>query len=111
MIFLKRVINTGIYKPKEVLQTISPSMDIQIASNFERLIFYISSHDDEITLKKMEELKKNNEFKLNNEQMSIVRKDFISESLSEEETKNVMKEINKNYNIFVDPHTRSEEVV
>jgi threonine synthase len=102
---LKRVINTGIYKPKKVLQTISPSMDIQIASNFERLIFYISSHDDEITLKKMEELKKNNEFKLNNKQMSIIRKDFISESLSEEETKNVMKEINKNYNIFVDPHT------
>jgi threonine synthase len=102
---LKRVINTGIYKPKEVLQTISPSMDIQIASNFERLIFYISSHDDQITLKKMEELKKNNEFKLNNKQMSIVRKDFISESLSEEETKNVIKEINKNYNIFVDPHT------
>jgi len=102
---LKRVINTGIYKPKEVLQTISPSMDIQIASNFERLIFYISSHDDQITLNKMEELKKNNEFKLNNEQMSIIRKDFISESLSEDETKNVMKEINKNYNIFVDPHT------
>ena len=49
---LKRVINTGIYKPKEVLQTISPSMDIQIASNFERLIFYISSDDDQITLKK-----------------------------------------------------------
>jgi len=102
---LKRVINTGIYKPKEVLKTISPSMDIQIASNFERLIFYISSHDDQITLKKMQELKKNNEFKLNNEQMSIVRKDFISESLSEDETKNVMKKINKNYNIFVDPHT------
>ena len=102
---LKRVINTGIYKPKEVLQTISPSMDIQIASNFERLIFYISSHDDQITLKKMEELKKNNEFKLNSEQMNILRKDFISESLSEDETKNVMKKISKNYNIFIDPHT------
>jgi threonine synthase len=102
---LKRVINTGIYKPKEVLQTISPSMDIQIASNFERLIFYISSHDDQITLNKMEELKKNNEFKLNNKQISIIKKDFISESLSDDETKNVMNKINKNYNIFVDPHT------
>ena len=61
---LKRVINTGVYKPKEVFQTISPSMDIQVASNFERLIFYISSNDDQATLKKMEELRKNNEFKL-----------------------------------------------
>jgi len=69
------------------LHTISPSMDIQVASNFERLIFYINSNDDQITLKKMEELKKNNEFKLNSEQMSILRDDFISESLSEDETK------------------------
>jgi threonine synthase len=55
---LTRVISTGVYKPKKVLQTISPSMDIQVASNFERLIFYIHSNDDQITLKKMEELKK-----------------------------------------------------
>ena len=60
---LKRVISTSIYKPKEVLQTISPSMDIQVASNFERLIFYISGNNDQITLKIMEDLKKNNEFK------------------------------------------------
>ena len=102
---LKRVITTGIYKPKEVFQTISPSMDIQVASNFERLIFYISSNDDQATLKKMEELRKNNEFKLSREQLSLLKKDFVSESLSEEETKNIIKKIYKNYNIFIDPHT------
>jgi len=102
---LKRVVNTGYYKPLKVEHTVSPSMDIQVASNFERLIFYISSNDDQATLKKMEELKKNNEFKLNGEQMSILRDDFISESLSEDETKDVIKKINKNYNILVDPHT------
>ena len=53
----------------------------------------------------MEELKKNNEFKLNSEQMNILRKDFISESLSEDETKNIIKKIDKSYNILVDPHT------
>ena len=36
---LKRVINTGVYKPLKVEHTVSPSMDIQIASNFERLVF------------------------------------------------------------------------
>ena len=102
---LKRVISTGVYKPKEVFQTISPSMDIQVASNFERLIFYISSNDDQATLKKMEELRKNNEFKLSREQLSLLKKDFISESLSEEETKSIIKKIYKNYNIFIDPHT------
>ena len=102
---LKRVISTGVYKPKEVFQTISPSMDIQVASNFERLIFYISSNDDQATLKKMEELRKNNEFKLSREQLSLLKKDFVSESLSEEETKSIIKKIYKNYNIFIDPHT------
>ncbi len=53
----------------------------------------------------MEELKKNNEFKLNSEQMNILREDFISESLSEDETKIVIKKINEKYNILVDPHT------
>ena len=102
---LKRVISTGVYKPKEVFQTISPSMDIQVASNFERLIFYINSNDDQATLKKMEELRKNNEFKLSREQLSLLKKDFVSESLSEEETKSIIKKIYKNYNIFIDPHT------
>ena len=80
-------------------------MDIQIASNFERLIFYISGNNDQITLKIMEDLKKNNEFKLNSEQMSILENDFISESLSEDETKNVIKKMNDNHNVLVDPHT------
>jgi threonine synthase len=102
---LKRVISTGVYKTKKVFQTISPSMDIQIASNFERLIFYISSNDDQATIKKMEELRKNNEFKLSREQLNFLKKDFISESLSEEETKSIIKKIYKNYNILIDPHT------
>jgi len=40
---LIRVVNTGHYKPLKVEHTVSPSMDIQVASNFERLIFDISS--------------------------------------------------------------------
>ena len=91
--------------PKKFFQTISPSMDIQVASNFERLIFYISSNDDRATLKKMEELRKNNEFKLSREQLNLLKKDFVSESLSEEETKSIIKKIYKNYNILIDPHT------
>ena len=102
---LKRVIKTGIYKPKEVFQTISPSMDIQVASNFERLIFYVSESDDQSTSRKMEDLKKNNEFKLSNKELNLIKEDFISESLSEEETKNTIKEINNKYDILVDPHT------
>ena len=37
--------------------------------------------------------------------MNILKNDFISESLSEDETKNVIKKMNENYNVLVDPHT------
>ena len=36
---LERVINLGQYKPSKVIPSLSPSMDVQIASNFERLLF------------------------------------------------------------------------
>ena len=47
---LKRVINSGIYKPLKVERTVSPSMDIQVSSNFERLIFDICSKNSDKTL-------------------------------------------------------------
>ena len=49
---LQRVINTGNYKPSKVKSSLSPSMDIQVASNFERLLFYILDNND----KKLSEL-------------------------------------------------------
>ena len=38
---LQRVVNTGEYRPDKVKPSLSPSMDIQVSSNFERLLFYI----------------------------------------------------------------------
>ena len=61
---LKRVLKTGVYKPSKVKHTISPSMDIQIASNFERLIFDTLSQDSSKTLNLMTKLKKKGRFKI-----------------------------------------------
>ena len=84
---LKRVIKTGFYKPTKVHHTISPSMDIQVASNFERLIFDISSSDSFRTLELMDSLNTKGEFKIGEKELSKIKENFISESLSEEETK------------------------
>ena len=102
---LKRVINTGIYKPTKVEHTISPSMDIQVASNFERLIFDICSGDSKKILKLMNNLKKEGEFKLEKKDIQKINESFYSDSLSDEETKLVIKNIYKNEGILVDPHT------
>ena len=102
---LKRVFNTGIYKPLKVNHTVSPSMDIQVASNFERLVFDLCSHDSDKTLKLMNDLNEKGEFRLEKEEMEGIRENFLSESLSEEETKSVIREMYKNQKILIDPHT------
>ena len=102
---LKRVVRTGIYKPSKVQYTVSPSMDIQVASNFERLIFDICSHNSERVLDLMNNLKINGEFKLDNEELKKINKIFTSESSSEEETKVSINKTFKEHGILVDPHT------
>ena len=102
---LKRVFNTGIYKPAKVEHTISPSMDIQIASNFERLVFDIYSNNSNKILKLMNDINEKGEFILGKENLSKFRESFCSESLSEDETKFFIKEIYEKEKILMDPHT------
>ena len=102
---LKRVIDTGFYKPLEVEHTISPSMDIQLASNFERLIFDVYSCNSNQSLQFINDLNELGQFKLRKEELKKIRESFCSESLSEKETKLVVNEIYKNQGILIDPHT------
>ncbi len=102
---LCRAVNNGIYKPLKVEHTISPSMDIQVASNFERLIFDICSCDSKKTLNLMNQFSKEGQIKFKEEELKKIQADFCSESLTEEETKLVIKQISKTHNILVDPHT------
>jgi threonine synthase len=102
---LKRVIHTGVYKPSKVQHTISPSMDIQVASNFERLIFDVCSSNSEKISKLMNDLKEDGEFILDKEDILKINKNFCSESISEEETKSVIKDIYNSHGLLIDPHT------
>jgi len=102
---LKRTVNTGIYKPLKVEHTVSPSMDIQVASNFERLIFDVCSCNSNKTLKLMNDLNKQGELKLEKKELKKIRESFCSESLSEEETKSVINDVYKNQGMLIDPHT------
>ena len=102
---LKRVFNTGVYKPLEVKHTISPSMDIQVASNFERLIFDVSSCNSNEIIELMKNLNEKGEFTLKKENLKKIHENFFSDSLSEEETKLVISEVYKKEEILIDPHT------
>ena len=101
---LHRAISKGDYVSKKVRETISPSMDIQLASNFERLIYYINNSDSEITADIMKKIKQN-AYQIDKLSLQIIQKDFLSESCNEEETLGIIKKNYEENNIILDPHT------
>tara|TARA_B100000700_G_C15009217_1_gene840078 strand:+ start:753 stop:2198 length:1446 start_codon:yes stop_codon:yes gene_type:complete len=103
---LHRAISEGNYEVKKVLQTLSPSMDIQVASNFERLIYDLNNFNDTSTEKVMSEIKKTGKYKFSKDIIEKIKKDFVSASLSIEEMKNIIIKLSDNPNsVIVDPHT------
>jgi len=102
---LHRAITNGKYEAEPVVQTISPSMDIQIASNFERLIYDLNSQNDSETNKTMLEIKKNGKFIISEEKLSKIRNNFLSESIKEDEVLRIIKEVYEKYKVILDPHT------
>jgi threonine synthase len=101
---LHRAISKGDYVSKEVKETLSPSMDIQLASNFERLIYYVNNSDSEKTAEIMKKIKQNS-YQIEKNNLDIIQKDFLSESCNEQETLDIIKKNYEENNIILDPHT------
>ena len=101
---LHRAISGGDYTQKKVEETNTPSMDIQIASNFERLLYDVKDCNSEFTKDVMGKIK-NNEYKIDNNDLEKIKRNFISEMLDENETVEMIKDIHEKYQIVVDPHT------
>ena len=101
---LHRAISKGEYISKKVEQTISPSMDIQLASNFERLIYYINNSNSEITAEIMKKIK-DNIYQIEKINLESIQKDFVSESCNENETLDIIKKYYEKDNVILDPHT------
>ena len=102
---LHRAISSGEYKAEKVVQTISPSMDIQIASNFERLIYDLNDFDCNATKKIMSEIKESGKYIISQEKIEKIKKHFLSASLNDNEVLNIIKSAYKEHKILMDPHT------
>jgi threonine synthase len=89
---------------KEVKQTSSPSIDIQISSNFERLLYDITQ-DHSYVMGLMKELKHHNSYTIKPEILKKIRNSFCSYSVSQEEVIKTIKEFYDYSNIVIDPHT------
>ena len=102
---LKRAINTGEYKPDQTKSSFSPSMDIQVSSNFERLLFNIVGEDDKRVSLLMNDLSSKGFFKLNKEEVEIIQKDFYAEKINNKDTLSIIQEVESKSNFILDPHT------
>ena len=102
---LHRAISNGNYEAESVSETNSPSMDIQIASNFERLIYDLNDCDDDETRKIMHGIEEKGKYIISKDKMEKINKDFLSASMSEKEILETIKEVHIKYDIVLDPHS------
>ncbi len=102
---LYRFVNYGDYSVGEVVKTLSPSMDIQVASNFERYLYYLFDEDTKKVESLMEEFATNRKLKFDDDILKRVQSDFSSFRVSVEDTLNTIKKFYEETEYIIDPHT------
>ena len=90
---------------REFFKTMSPSMDILISSNLERLIFEVSGRDCELTEKRMADLKKTGKYVITDAEKKLIEKSFYADYCDEEDCAGVIAGFFDEYGYVLDPHT------
>ncbi|MET3926453.1 threonine synthase [Devosia sp. 2618] len=102
---LRRTFDTGRYEMEGVAPTISPSMDIQISSNFERLLFESAGRDATSVLRMMDSLKQSGGFTVPDNALTAIRRDFAAGTTGEAETRATISMTHQAAGYLLDPHT------
>jgi threonine synthase len=102
---LPRTLMNGIYEVREVHSTTSPSMDIQVSSNFERLLFEASGRDAATVRRLMDQLKQSGRFSLPAQMLAAIREEFDAGRADETETSAAIRAAWREAGDLVDPHT------
>ena len=102
---LTEFIQTGIYNAKRIFKkTNSPSMDIVISSNLERLL-YLYCKDDSLVTQMMNDLQENGSYELTSDMKTRLQNEFFASYTTQVETKDLIKEVYEKENYLLDPHT------
>ncbi|MDE2362745.1 MAG: threonine synthase [Hyphomicrobiales bacterium] len=102
---LARTLHTGRYEVRGVKATQSPSMDIQVSSNFERLLFDAHARDAAAVRNLMARLDQSRAFDIGAEALARIRAEFDAESVSEAQTKAEISRIYEKSGYILDPHS------
>jgi threonine synthase len=102
---MARALNDGVYEAGKARHTFSPSMDIQVASNFERALFEASGRDSDWTRAAMEKFARDKRLELPAEILASLRERYDAKSSDDEETLATINAVAGMQNKIVDPHT------
>ncbi|SLN33314.1 threonine synthase [Oceanibacterium hippocampi] len=102
---LVRALTGGSYEVREVMPTISPSMDIQVSSNFERLLFDLADRDGAEVTAMMGRLRDTGRFDIAAGRLQAAAGLFTAARIDEDETKATMARVWRESGILIDPHT------
>lgn len=103
---LTEFLKTGVYnRVRDFYTTISPSMDILISSNLERLLFLLSSMDDVKVNAWMKELKESGKYRVGDEVLSKIKAVFEAGCCNDEKTKATIAEVFEEKKYLCDTHT------
>lgn len=102
---LTRFFESGRMEQKGVNPTLSPSMDIQISSNFERYLFELLDHDAEKINTLMQEFSRNGQFSIDDAALHRARQLFSAHRLSDMETQDEIRRVYRQTGEILDPHS------
>lgn len=102
---LSRALNTGAYTAGEVHPTMSPSMDIQVSSNFERLLYHVYGDDSAAIRGLMADFTDKGSFSIGAAELAEARRILDATKVTEAETAAAIADILKRTGMLIDPHT------
>jgi threonine synthase len=102
---LTRFVNEGDYSLTGVVSTVSPSMDIQLASNFERYLYHLYSENPDKVRNAFSELREQGRIQFSTNEMKQVRSDFCSLSVDQAGTLGMIGAFYRDTGYMLDPHT------
>lgn len=102
---LERFVNEGIYQPGEFHMTYSPSMDIQVASNFERYLYYLQGEDAASVASLMDSFRQEGRITVSGDRLTQVQRDFTAASVENDDCLATIGQVHDDFGYLLDPHT------
>ena len=102
---LVRALTSGVYSAGTAQQTLSPSMDIQVASNFERALFEASDRDSRWIAHAMHQFAASKTLSIPRPVLNALQRRYLAASASDDETRAAIARVHEQSGLVIDPHT------